>query len=299
MTTGQGMQSQVEKIDERESEVVAPQSVAPEARSQRIIAVASGKGGVGKSNLAINLGITLTRFGHRVMLMDADLGMANVDLLLGLAPKYNLGHVFSGKKEIHDVMMTGPSGVRVLPASSGGRRSEEVGFKEKEKVFEEIRTQHEIADLVFVDTGGGLAEDVLDFLILADEVLLVTTPEPTSIVDSYGIVKVLARERKSTTLHLVVNMANDQYDAGHVVNTMELVTKQFFNVTLQDLGWLGYDPMVSRAVRQQQPFVELYPGCRASHAVHKIATRFADYKVDFLVEHGLRGMINRIRNLFT
>lgn len=281
----------------REEPAAAP-AAEPSGR-QRIIAVASGKGGVGKSNITINLGITLTRFGHRVMLVDGDMGMANLDLLLGVTPKFNLSHVLGEKKDIQEVLITGPSGIKILPASSGGRSVESVDLQAKKDLFDAIRAQHEIADLVLVDTGGGLSDEVMHYLYLADEIILVTTPEPTSIMDSYGIVKRLAAERESTRLYLIVNMANDDYDARHVVSTIEDITKHFFNVTVTDLGWIHYDPLVSRAVRQQQPFVQLYPSARASRAFNHIATRFANYKVDFLVEHGIRGLISRIRHFFT
>lgn len=269
------------------------------AHPQRIIAVCSGKGGVGKSSFTVNMGIALTRFGHRVLLLDADLGMGNLDLLMGLTPKYNVSHILSGKKEIHDVALTGPSGVKVLPASSGGKRAAKVDFEAKKKLIQDLRTHTDMADTVFVDAGAGLDDNVVHFLKLADEVILMTTPEPTAIMDSYGIVKLLAQERDETVLHLLVNMAADKYDAQHVGNTMEMLTKQFMNVTLREMGWIYNDPLVSRAVRQQQPFVLLYPASRASRSVTKIAARFADSEVDFLTERGLRGWIQKMRALFT
>jgi flagellar biosynthesis protein FlhG len=271
---------------------------APAPHPQRIIAVTSGKGGVGKTNITLNLGITLTRCGHRVMLVDTDLGMANLDLLMGITPKYNLSHVLSGKKQIQDVMINGPSGIKLLPASSGGKRGEKYGLQAKKDLMAAIREQHELADLVFMDTRAGLSDSLIHFLTLADEIILVTTPEPTSIMDSYGIVKILAQERATTKLGLIVNMICDQHDARHVSHTMELVTRQFFNITLEDIGWVPHDPQVSRAVRQQQPFVLQYPGSRAAKAMGQIALKFSDVQVDFLVEHGLRGWWGQLKNLF-
>jgi flagellar biosynthesis protein FlhG len=287
---------------ENESHIADEEPAAPAlpaGAKQRIIAVTSGKGGVGKSNVAVNLGITLTRFGHRVMLVDADIGMANIDLLLGITPKYNITHLLSGKKELNDIMLNGPSGVKILPSSSSGKRATKIDDAQLKSLIKAIREKHELADLVFVDTAAGLSDNVLDFLVLADEVILITTPEPTSIRDPYGVVKALAQEREKPKLSLIVNMENDQYDAKHVVNTMELVTRQFFNIKLEQLGWINYDPLVSRAVRQQQPFTLLYPSSHASKAMHQIAGRFADFKVDFHNETGLRGLITRVKNFFS
>ena len=298
------MQDQAEKAraikhQEQAMDQSAPAAHAPHARPQRVLAVTSGKGGVGKSSLVVNLGITLTRFGLRVLLLDADLGMGNIDLLLGMTPKYNISHILAGKKDFSDVVLTGPSGIKVLPASSGGKRAPRVDFEIKKNLLDAVRDRADLADIVLIDTNAGLDDNVIHFLKLADEVILMTTPEPTSIMDSYGIVKVLAQERDQTLLHLLVNMAGDQYDARHVHSTLEMVTKQFFNVTLQEMGWINYDPLVSRAVRQQQPFVLLYPASRAARAVNGIAAKFANSQADFFVEQGLRGWIRKIRHLFT
>lgn len=265
---------------------------------QRIIAVTSGKGGVGKSNVAVNLAIALTRFGHRVLVVDADFGMANVDLIMGLTPRYNLSHVFSGKKELADVMLTGPGGVRILPSASGGRRGDSVDRAAIRSLFDSIRETPETADLVFVDTGAEITDNAVDLLCLADEVLLLTTPEPTSIMDAYGVVKLLARERENAHIRLLVNMAEDPYDAQHVVDTMRQISKQFFNVTLEDLGWLYQDPSVSRAVRQQQPFVLLFPASRAARSLQNVAVRFANLPDAMPAEHGFRGVVNRILSHF-
>jgi len=193
------MQEQLQQIADMDEATKAPEESLREApaeqpqRRQRIIAVASGKGGVGKTLVTANIGITLTRFGHRVMLIDADFGFGNLDLLLGITPKYNLTHVFSGKKEVADVLLTGPSGVKVLPAGSGGKRPPRIEDDQRDRFAEQIRSYEDIADIVLVDTRAGLSDNTMQFLLMADEVILVTTPEPPSIMDSYGVVKILAQ----------------------------------------------------------------------------------------------------------
>ncbi len=282
-------------MKEREAAVAVPHA-APESAEfpQKIIAITSGKGGVGKSNIAVNLGVSLTRFGHRVLLVDADMGLANLDMLLGLTPKYNLYHVLSGKKRIEDVIISGPSGIKLLPTSSNGLLSPDMTNEKRAEIVRRIRGFSDIADTVFVDTGGGITDNILEFLLLADEVILVTTPEPTSIMDSYGIIRVLAREKENSRVRLLINMAEDQADAQHVSATMKMITKQFFNVTFDELGWIGYDTHVSKAVRQQQPFVLLYPSSRASRAVTRVAMKMANYEVDIVTEPGLAGLVRRM-----
>ena len=283
---------------EKPAEETQPVDMQQSPRRQRVIAVASGKGGVGKTLVTANIGITLTRFGHRVLLVDADFGFGNLDLLLGITPKYNLTHVFSGKKELADVMLAGPSGVRVLPAGSGGKRPPRIEDEQRDKFVEQIHSYEDIADIVLVDTRAGLSDNTMQFLLAADEVILVTSPEPPSIMDSYGVVKILAQERETTTMRLLVNMASDRYDAEHVEETVGLVTRQFFNVTFEQLGWICYDPFVSRAVRQQQPVVMLYPHARATKDIVGIAAKLVGHDIMMPQESGLRAFASRIRHMF-
>ena len=267
-------------------------------KKQTIIAFTSGKGGVGKTNLVVNLGISLAKFGHRVLILDADLGLANVDLLMGLTPRYNLSHVISGKKNLEEIIITGPSGIRLIPCGSGGRRIKSVNTEKRKAIIAEIREKQRLGDTVLIDTGGGITDNIIDFLILADEVFLVTTPEPTSIMDSYGIIKNLAMEKERVKVRLIVNMAGDGADAEHVLSTMELITKQFFNVELDYLGFVSYDQTVLRAVRQQQPFVLLNPSCRAARDIDTIAMKIADYEVSFRAERGIKRWLRHVVSLF-
>ncbi|MFH1538196.1 MAG: MinD/ParA family protein [bacterium] len=294
------LQDQAHKLREMKEGEAAPQT--PEAENDtsgpRLIAVTSGKGGVGKSNIAINLAIALTRFGNRVMVFDADFGLANVDLLLGLTPKHNLRHVLSGKKSIEEILLTGPSGIRVLPSFTGGKKVEDISAEKKRAIISSIRALGDVANIVFIDTGAGISDNTVDFLVLADEILLVTTPEPTSIMDSYGVLKMLSQKRDSTTVRILVNMAEDAYDAQHVMKTIRMISRQFFNIELDELGFIYYDHQVSRSVRQQQPFVLLYPSSRATRSLNQIASKFCNYDVDFLTERGLQSLWKKILELF-
>ncbi len=266
---------------------------------RKVITFTSGKGGVGKTNIAVNLGISLMKFGHRVLLVDADLGLANVDLLLGLTPRNNLSHVLAGKKSLEDVVITGPSGIKIVPCSSGGKRNIRITSDDRREIVSAINSNRELGDTVFIDTGGGITDNIIDFLLLADEVFLVTTPEPTSIMDSYGMIKILAQEKEKSLVRLIVNMAGDSSDAEHVLSTMKLITKQFFNVELDYLGWVSYDQNVFRAVRAQQPFVLYNPSCRAARDVDRIAMKLANYEVGIRAESGIKRWLKKIGSIFT
>lgn len=272
-------------------------SEAP-GKDRKVITFTSGKGGVGKTNLAVNLGISLMKFGHRVLVVDADLGLANVDLLLGLTPRNNLSHVICGKKSIEDIVVTGPSGIKIVPCSSGGKRNTEITSEDRRSIMASITGNPELGDTVFIDTGGGITDNIVEFLLLADEVFLVTTPEPTSIMDSYGMIKILAQEKDNARVRLIVNMAGDNADAEHVLSTMKLITKQFFNVELDYLGWVSYDQNIFRAVRAQQPFVLYNPACRAARDIDRIAMKLADYEVGIRAERGLKSWLKKLGSVF-
>lgn len=294
------LQDQAQKLREMKESKTPPAAaeIDKETAGPRLIAITSGKGGVGKSNIAINLSIALTRFGNRVMVFDADFGLANIDLLLGLTPKYNLRHVLAGKRAVEEVLLTGPSGIRILPSSTGGKKVKDIPAKKKREIVSQIRAMDDVANLVFIDTGAGISDNIVDFLILADEILLVTTPEPTSIMDSYGVLKMLSQGRDSTTVRVLVNMAEDAYDAKHVMNTVKMISRQFFNIKIEELGWIYFDQQVSRSVRQQQPFVLLYPSSRATRSLNQVASKFCNYDVDFLTERGLSSLWRKVLNLF-
>jgi len=288
----QDQAQRLKKLGEEELTVVVP-NMEKHFPHQKTIAITSGKGGVGKSNIAVNLAISLTRFGHRVLIFDADFGLANIDLLLGLTPRYNLQHVFSGKKELEEIILTGPSGIRILPSSTGGKRLEDMTPEMKREILNHLKRMPEKADIIFIDTGAGISDNVIDFLVLSDEILLVTTPEPTSIMDSYGVLKLLAQKRAHTLIRLLVNMAENSYDAQHVIRTVKMISRQFFNINIEEMGWVFYDHLVSRSVRQQQPFVLLYPTSRASRSMNQVATKFANYDVDFISDRGVWGFLRR------
>ncbi|MGE5580938.1 MAG: MinD/ParA family protein [Bacillota bacterium] len=237
----------------------------------RVIAVTSGKGGVGKTNFAVNLGIILAKLGARPLLVDADLGLANVDVVLGIIPQYNLGHVILGEKNIADVIVNGPSGLRVIASGSGVYRLANLSEKSLEQCLQNLNEIEKFTDIMIIDTGAGLSKNVLKFVLAAGEVIVVTTPEPTAITDAYGVIKVVASADRNTSIWLVVNMVHNENEGLQVIDRLSTVSRRFLGIELLSLGFVPWDPVVSKAVKEQQPFIISHPRSTASQALNQIA----------------------------
>ncbi len=239
----------------------------------RLIAVTSGKGGVGKTNIVINLAIALAKMRERVLLLDVDLGLANVEVLLGMTAEYNLAHVLDGTRRLDEVMVEGPSGIRIVPGSSGIPKFADLsGPKRKTFIgqFEDLQLQ---SDFTLIDTAAGLNRNVLSFVLAADEVILVTTPEPSAIVDAYAMIKTIFQKDRSAQIQIIVNMADNPRIGQQTLQRIQEVSKQFLNCTITPLGVIPRDDHVSHAVMRTQPFYSLYPASPASRAIHEIAQR--------------------------
>lgn len=239
----------------------------------RIVAVTSGKGGVGKTNFAVNLALAMVEQGQPALLVDADLGLANADLILGAEPPYHLGNVLRGQVSLGEAVFTGPGGLRLL---AGGTALEELANLPPERIMQFLSQLPDAArsgDLVLIDTGAGLAALVRAFLGAAPEVIVVTTPEPTAIADAYATIKVMARENQGVTVFLVVNQAEHQKEAREASRTLVRVASRYLGVSLRELGSIPRDPCVPRSVREKRPFFLAAPSAPASQAVRAVAAR--------------------------
>lgn len=243
------------------------------ARRSRIWAVTSGKGGVGKTNFAINLGVALQEMGRRVLLFDADLGLGNVDIALGFYPRYNLGHVLRGEREMEEVVEEGPTGLRVVAGGSGLSELLELSPARVREFTGRLESLEEMADVIFLDTGAGLSPTVLSFALSADEILLVTTPEPTALADAYAVLKVACQRQPAAVFRVVINRVRDQREAAAAAGRLNAVARRFLNREVESLGYIFDDPHVPRAVCRQEPFFSLYPDCPASRCVGDMAQR--------------------------
>ena len=241
--------------------------------ARRTLAVASGKGGVGKTNIAANLALALGQKGKQVLLVDGDLGLSSVDLLLGMSPRHTLRDVVLGRKSIEDVMLDGPCGIRVLPASNGVEELANLDDFRRERL---VRSLHHVAadlDFVLVDTGAGIARNVTSLALAADEVLVVTTPEPPSFSDAYALIKILARRSLGAPPRLVVNMVSSQEEWQDVAARIALVSRRFLSLELTQWGYIYEDPAVGQAVQRQEPLLQAFPYSLASKCIQQLAAR--------------------------
>ncbi len=272
--------------------VIAKDSVAP--RKTRTVAITSGKGGVGKTSVSVSLAIALAR-DRTVTLLDADLGLANINVVLGIIPKFNLYHVIKGKKKLRDIIVTVPEGIKIIAGAPGYHQLANLDEKTRQKFIEEI-AEIEEDDYLIIDTGAGVSQNVLSFVIAADEVIVVTTPEPTAITDAYGIIKSIAAQTSEKTIRLVVNRCQSVSEGKRVAERIINIASQFLNIKVENLGFIYDDPMVAKSVRNQKPFIVNYPSSKASGCVRVISDKIANRESMPENNSGLSGFF---KNLFT
>ena len=239
----------------------------------RVIAVTSGKGGVGKTNIVANLGYAFARMGKKVLILDADLGLGNLDVLLGLAPKYNLSHVITGEKSIGDIMVEGPSKLLILPASSGIQELTQLTMEQKVQILSELDGVIDSVDLLLIDTAAGISSNVMDFNVTAQEIIVVVSPEPTAITDAYALMKVLSLKYAEKCCKVVVNLAGTPQQGREVFRQLSLVTERFLDMTVDYLGSVLFDPKLTKGVKQQKLVCDLYPDTHASKCFEDLARK--------------------------
>ncbi|MGD0542681.1 MAG: MinD/ParA family protein [Tepidisphaeraceae bacterium] len=238
-----------------------------------VIAVTSGKGGVGKSNIAVNLAIKFASVGKRVVLMDADLGLANADVLCNIDLPSNLSHVISRKRDLADVMVDGPGGFRLIGGASGLARMADLSDYDRQRLVAALAELEARTDVILIDTGAGISPNVLSFTRSADQVLVVTTPEPTAITDAYAVIKVISRDAPDRPLSLLVNQVRQHGEGRLVYERIAKVARQFLSVHVMDAGFIPSDPEVPAAVRRRSPFLLASPRCPASLCISQLAMR--------------------------
>jgi flagellar biosynthesis protein FlhG len=235
-------------------------------RPPRVITVTSGKGGVGKTNVVANLAIALSRAGKRVLVLDADLGLGNIDVLLGLAPKYTLEHVLSGARSMSDIMLHGPSGVRILPASSGMPQLTAMTETQQMILQAELEQICHMFDVLLIDTGAGISSNVTFFAAAAQSIVVVVSPEPTSLTDAYALMKVLLRQYRERRFHVLVNLAKSPNEAVRVFSKLEVAASRFLQISIDYLGTVPLDDYLPLAVTQQRAVLDRYPQAPSSRA---------------------------------
>ncbi|ABL01039.1 MinD/ParA family protein [Pelobacter propionicus] len=259
--------TKVQGVDSSQGPSVADQ------HGLRVISVTSGKGGVGKSNVVSNLAIALSTQGKKVLILDADLGLGNLDVLLGLSPPYNLNDVLNGEKSISEIIVDGPAGIKIIPAGSGVQEFTSLGQHEKLKLLDELDMLEEKFDIMIVDTEAGISENVTYFSVAAQEIIVVVTPEPTSITDVYALIKLLATRYSEHHFKVLVNMAKDSEDALEVFRKLANVAGRFLDISLDYLGCVIKDEKVVEAVKRQKAVSELFPDSEAAACFTTLAKR--------------------------
>ncbi len=274
-------------------------SVMPSVRGSeatRVLAVTSGKGGVGKTTVSINLAVALRSLGHSVVLLDADLGLANVDVLLGITPERSLAHVIDGECELADVLVNGPAGIQIIPAASGIQRMAELTEFERAGLISAFSVLEREVDFMVVDTAAGIAANSLQFCDASQEVLVVVCDDPASLTDAYATIKVLNQRSGRNRFRVLVNMAHEERAALRLFSRLLDVTDRYLDVSLDYAGQIPFDPQLAQAVRRRQCVVEAFPGGPAARAFKNLARttdnwpipRWASGRQEFFVERMAR-----------
>ncbi|MED5509801.1 MAG: MinD/ParA family protein [Pseudomonadota bacterium] len=248
-------------------------------RPVKVIAIASGKGGVGKTNVTVNLGVAMASMGKEVVLLDADLGLANIDVMLGLHPQYNLLHVLNGSKSLRDIIVEGPAGLKIIPAASGVQKMAELSTAEHAGMIQAFSEMDQHIDVLLIDSAAGIADSVVSFSKAAQEVIVVVCDEPASITDAYALIKLLSREHGVERFHVIANMSRSVQEGRELFDKIALVCDRFLDVTLDFMGIVPFDDDLRSAVKKQRSVVDAYPRSKAATAFAHLAKKIEYWPV--------------------
>lgn len=266
----------------------------------KVITVTSGKGGVGKTSITANLALSLSQKGYRVVIVDADLGLSNIDVVFGIVPRYSLLELIKNEKGILDILCDGPNNIKFISGGSGVKELVKLDQISLDAFIANMSLLDHIADYILIDTGAGLSETVMNFVLSADEVILVITPEPTSITDAYALVKTISFERKSCSVKVLINRAENENEAKSVFNNFAMVADRFLGMRLESLGYLPFDQLFTKSVKLQKPYLMSFPKNSTSKLIAEVADQLIS-KPDYNGNHqsGIKGFINRFVGLFS
>lgn len=253
-------------------------SATVEPSPVQVISVTSGKGGVGKTNVVANLGLALAREGKRVLVLDADFGLANLDVLLGLVPQWTIQQVLEGQRRLSDILVDGPGGIKILPACSGLPELTALSEPHLLLLQEEIESLSQLFDVLLIDTAAGISSNVTFFAGAAHEIVVVVSPEPTSLTDAYATMKVLSRQQREHRFRVLVNMAKHQREAIQVFHKLDVAVERFLHLSLDNMGFIPLDDYISLAVTQQRAVVDLFPQAPSSRAFRRLAGQVAKWE---------------------
>jgi flagellar biosynthesis protein FlhG len=269
------------------------------ARATRIITITSGKGGVGKSNFSLNFAMALQKRGYSVLVFDADISFANIDVLLGTPAKYNLIHLLKGEKSIWEIIQIGPGGLQFIAGGSGFQDLVRLSDQELEYFSEQISKLHGHVDFILFDTGAGLSKETVRFITAAEETIVVTTPEPTSITDAYALIKMLKTMGHQISFRLVVNRVTDEREGNQTADNIRQVASKYLGLEIPVLGFIPDDSNVSKAVKRQTPLSIAFPDSMATRGIDRIASRFLLEERESSSSRGLSSFMQRVKKLWS
>ena len=264
----------------------------------RVITISSGKGGVGKSSFSCNLAIYLASLKKRVVIIDADFGLANIEVLLGVRPKYNFYHILNKEKNISEIIVDTKYGVKLVSGGSGLKELSSISNSEIKYFIEQFNYLDEIADIIIIDTAAGISSSVTNFLMASDENIIVTTPEPTSFTDAYTLIKVIKDQNKDVEkLNIVINKADDRYEAERIFGKISHVCNKFLGVDVENLGYIPSDLALIKAIKQQKPALLLFPDSEFSKSIKSIGNNIS--KEEHIINNkGIKNFMQNLINIF-
>ena len=265
-------------------------------KNARVIAVTSGKGGVGKTNFTVNLAIAFSKHGKRVSIVDADFGLANIEVLCGIIPKNTLGDVLLGKKTMDEVLSDGPEGIKFISGGSGITELANISTNQTEYVLQNLKFLDEVSDIVLIDTGAGISKSVVSLISASSEAIIISTPEPTSLTDAYTIIKTIKEsEGPNPDFKIVVNRVESIKEGEDIFEKLSMVSQRFLSLSIENLGIIPYDAQLVKAVKSQKPLLLYSPESEAARAINNICSKLlalpAEEKKS---EGGFMGFLKRL-----
>ncbi|WNC12526.1 MinD/ParA family protein [Brevibacillus brevis] len=268
-----------------------------QARPTKLVTVTSGKGGVGKSNFSLNFGLGLIERGHKAVLFDVDLGLANLDVLMGITPKKHLFHLLEPDVTVWDIMEQGPGRLEFIAGGSGFTQIMQLDDEKLDLLFARLNPLQGYADTIIFDTGAGLSKESIHFMLSSDEVILVTTPEPPAITDAYAVIKMLHSRNPAVKIRLVINRVTSDREGKMTADKLAMVAKRFLEMEIHSLGYVADDSHVSKAVKQQRPFLLAYPQAQSSRSIRSLVGQYLEISSKAEIPaNGLKGFLARLKH---
>ncbi len=270
-------------------------------KQTRVIVISSGKGGVGKSTIALNMSLLLCARKKKVILMDADMGLANIDIMLGIVPKYTIQHVVQGRRRLQDIIIDGPAGVKIIPGGSGINELADLNDKEINRLIQELGKVDGEYDYMIIDTGAGISRNVVSFILAADDVIIVTTAEPTSLTDSYGMVKTIISQSYAGKIYLIVNRVMSNSEGIMVAEKFKIACKRFLDTDLIPIGNVVNEAAVREGIMQQKAFTQMFPEVSATKDILYIVDRLMsgyDKQYSNPGQGGVKNFFRKLSNIF-